>query len=75
MFYFPYTVEYYIDNEGPKHAHGFTFAETYADAVGNITSYYGEEEVTDIQITAMDTNYAILEVPNAEIKNEIIKHF
>lgn len=73
MYYFPYKVKYYVDSE-VRIANGFTLASSYATAVENITEYYGEEEIEDIQITSLETYNNILEVPNEEIKEEIIKH-
>lgn len=73
MYYFPYKVKYYVDSEA-RTANGFTLASSYATAVENIVEYYGEEEIEDIQITALETYDNILEVPNEDIKQEIIKH-
>jgi hypothetical protein len=73
MYYFPYKVKFYVDSEA-RTANGFTLAASYAEAVENITKYYGEEDIEEIQITALDTYNYILEVPNEQIKEEIIKH-
>lgn len=73
MYYFPYKVKYYVDSEA-RTANGFTLAASYISAVENITKYYGEQEIEEIQITALETYDNILEVPNEQIREEIIKH-
>lgn len=73
MYYFPYKVKYYVDSEA-RTAIGFTLANSYAAAVKEIAEYYGNQDIEEIHITALETYNNILEVPNEEIKEEIIKY-
>ena len=60
MITFEYRVVYYHDTEGKiKTARGYTCAGTFKGAVDNLTAYYGEEQIDNIELQATVMNNVI----------------
>lgn len=53
---------------------GFTFGNTYADALAHLTKYYGEDEIIAINNLAWVADRPLVEIPKAYSIDDICEN-
>lgn len=67
-YYYTYRVKFYDSfDEKELEKSGVTYGATYSEAVNRIADYYGDDDIIEVTLRAIDANF-VLEMSNETIE-------